>query len=170
MLNELPHTQASGVLKNALVAWVTKARAAEFEHGSIDRQNVNKNGHSSPSKHKPSHSRNLSKSSTTSPTRNDGSRSASRLSFKEKQGLLLGPRVTFLDEEEVIAPPPLPPKDAKYQMLQSPSHLSPASSPSKRRHHHHHHQRRRSSDIGHEGHAVDIGLVWWEAELHGQRV
>ncbi|KAK9897786.1 hypothetical protein P389DRAFT_203188 [Cystobasidium minutum MCA 4210] len=168
MLNELPHTQASGMLKNALVVWVNKARAAEFEEDESQDQ-PQKKQQGSPSKSKYSHSRNASRASNPSSPPRSAASAKSQLSAKEQKKLLIGPRVTFLDEEEVMAPPPLPPKDSRHQLalIQSPSRLSPSSSPVTRKHHHH---RRRSSDLAFEGHAVDIGLVWWEAEMHGQCV
>lgn len=176
MLSELPPSQASGMLVAAIRTWVDKARAAEFQslqsgETREDGRHTGENSSNSisPSKQKKQHghSRSHSKSSTAS--------HSSKYPSKEHDELLIGPRVTFLDEEDVIAPPPLPPKDARYQELLSPASLhSPLHSPSKKKRqlsqHHHHHQRRKSSDYSHQGHAVDVGLVWWESSLHGQRV
>lgn len=164
MLSELPATQASRMLQRAIETWVDEVlNAAEpLSGGGVNNGNTSRS----------SHRRNLSlpHSHSSNCHAQEGSRSASQLSGKQQRKLLIGPRVTFLDEEDVMAPPPLPPKDAKFAQLNSASRQSPMNSPAKFKHHHHHHQRRRSSDYDKEGHAVDIGLVWWVSDLHGKRV
>lgn len=168
MLSDLPKTQASRVLQRALMSWVEEVlNAATPQSGGGVTGTLSKGGkqsQASSSKHK----RNISLPHSTASIHHDRevTRSVSQLSMKEQHELFTGPRVTFLDEEDMFAPPPLPPKDARYTQFNS---LSPISSPNRRKQQRHH-QRRKSEDQSRVGTAVDIGLVWWESDLHGKRV
>lgn len=160
------------MLQRVLMNWVDEVLSAAAPPqsgggvtGSISR---NSSQAGSNSKHKRNFS--LPHIKSSSHHERETSKSISDLSTKEQQELFTGPRVAFLDEEVMLAPPPLPPKDDKYtQQLMSPSRMTPLSSPAKRQHHRHH-QGRRSIDKGPAGTAVDIGLVWWVSDLHGKRI
>lgn len=156
MLSELPKTQASAMLQRALMTWV--------EH-------VVNGGNGFPNSTGSKHRRSVSLPNIrpSYPHDRDSPKLFSEMSTKEQQQLLTGPRVTFFDEEDMLMPPPLPPKDDRYQTLMSPTRLTPGNSPVKRKYHHQRHGRR-SMDRGYVGTAIDIGLVWWESNLHGQRV
>jgi hypothetical protein len=169
MPSDLPKTQASIVLQRALMSWVDEVlNAATPQSGGGGVTGTIGKGGKQPQTSSSKHKRNLSLPHSTAPIHYDRevTRTVSQLSLKQQQELFTGPRVTFLDEEDVLTPPPLPPKDEKYTQF---STLMPSSSPSKRKHYHHH-QRRASAEQGRVGTAVDIGLVWWVADLHGKRV